>query len=422
MNNILFIIYTLGILIKHMSCYLFGISKMKCFMNAIKQLGEINIFYVKLFQTLSTNTYILDQEQITYLSSYTDNVPYSEEELDYSFIETIKHVSKIHNHSFEIDRIDNMVIPYRSGMIAVVYTGKINGEKVVIKVIRKGIFKKLNMALENVNFIINLLGYIPYIKIFNLNDIVSENREELLSQTNFKNELSNIKRMSYNCKNTDYIVIPDVYEEYTHENDNIIVMKFIEGNRLENIIDSDKDEYSFLVANFGIKCFLFNRFYHGDLHSGNILFIKKDGKYKLGILDFGICGELTRDEQDKFYRLFTLMGKSEDFIDVSEFFINNFISPKEKIDNLNIIDKTKIIDKLSYILKSTFTKGGAGAMDLYNISKFIYTFDLCLDRDFCRIEVALTVADSVSANLYYKSSYLNNLKKVIGGLTNIIEY
>ena len=422
MNNIQFILCSIWIFAKEGIYYLLSKPKAECFIDIVTQLGNINIFYIKLFQTLSTNTHILTQEQIIYLSSYTDNVPYCKEELDYSFIQTTKQVSKELKHSLEIDTTDGEIIPYRSGMIAVVYTGKINNERIIIKVIRKNVLNKLTDALENMNFLVNILSYIPYINILNIRDIVQENKELLLSQTNFNLEVSNIKQMSKNCKNTDYIVIPDVYEEYTQENNNMIVMKLIEGITLEEISDIDKDEYSLLIAKFGIKCLLFNRFYHGDLHSGNILFIKEGGNYKLGILDFGICGKITREEQEIFYNLFTLIGKSVDYMDVSKYFINNFVDPKDSIENLNKIYKIQLIIKIAHLCKLAFSEAGFGALDLYEISKLLNKYDLYLNRKFCRIEVALAVADSVSSQLYYESSYMINVKKIVGELNSIIEY
>ena len=57
---------------------------MKCFINIITSLGNLNIFYIKIFQSLSTNSYLLNEEQISHLTSYTDKVPYTLDELDFS--------------------------------------------------------------------------------------------------------------------------------------------------------------------------------------------------------------------------------------------------------------------------------------------------------------------------------------------------
>ena len=47
-------------------------------------------------------------------------------------------------------------------------------------------------------------------------------------------------------------------------------MEKIEGNKLEQVETEDKDKYSYLMAKFGIKCILYDSFYHADMHQGNV--------------------------------------------------------------------------------------------------------------------------------------------------------
>lgn len=420
MQNLIFILQTLSIIFREFIYYLFNRPKIKCFIHIITHLGNLNIFYIKIFQSLSTNSYLLNNEQISYLTSYTDKVPYTLDELDFSFIESIKNLSEDLGQDFELDTIDGKIIPYRAGMIAIVYTGKINNKKIIIKVIRKGIRKKIKKALRQINFLINIFAYAPYIKRYNFKNLILDNEKLLLSQTNFISEIQNIKRMHENCKNTDYIVIPYVYENYTYYDKNIIVMDYIEGERLEKVTDLDKDNYSLLVAKYGLKCLLFNRFYHGDLHAGNILFIRdEENNHKLGILDFGVCGELTREEQNEFYKLFVLIGKTDNYIDVAEFIIDNLVESKETIACLKEIERKDIIIAISLIAQQTFSNIGFGAAELYEISKLLDKYNLSLARNFCKVELALAISNSVSAKLTYKTSYIKNIKHVLKDITTI---
>jgi len=419
MSNLYFISQTLLIFFREFIYYLFNKSKLNCFIGIVTQLGKLNIFYIKIFQSLSTNSHILNEEQINYLTEYTDKVPYTTDELNTSFLESILELSNKLKHNFELDTVNNKIIPYRAGMIAIVYTGKINNKKVIVKVIRNNVRQKLEIALKQMNFIINILSYTPYIKRLNFKNLILENEKQLLLQTDFVNEVNNIKRMYNNCKNTDYIVIPSVYDDYTYYDNNIIVMDYIEGDRLESVLDLDKDKYSLLVANFGIKCLLFNRFYHADLHSGNILFIKdNDNNYKLGILDFGVCGELTKFEQNEFYKLFVLIGQTKDYIDVAEFIISNLVEPKTVIENLNEKQLHYIIIKLADISKTTFSNIGFGASELYEISHLLSKYNLMLSRNFCKVELSLAIANSVTSELCYKSTYIKNVKSILTQLSS----
>ena len=78
-------------------------------------------------------------------------------------------------------------------------------------------------------------------------------------------------------------------------------MSFIEGKKLSELDDVEKDKYCELLAKFGVKCVFFDGVYHGDLHQGNLIFMKDEDDYKIGILDFGVIGRITREQQNKFY-------------------------------------------------------------------------------------------------------------------------
>ena len=71
------------------------------------------------------------------------------------------------------------------------------------------------------------------------------------------------------------------------------------------------------MSKFIIKSLLFDGLYHGDLHAGNILFLENN---KIGILDFGIIGELTREEQNEYFEFFNYL-KDEDI----DSLINNLL-------------------------------------------------------------------------------------------------
>ncbi len=86
----------------------------------------------------------------------------------------------------------------------------------------------------------------------------------------------------------DYIKIPLVYQQ----TDNCIVMEYLDGVRLNEVQPADYETYARLVMKFGFITTIVHGFAHGDLHSGNILFMKD---HKIGIIDFGIVFELTEE-------------------------------------------------------------------------------------------------------------------------------
>ena len=78
LSNIIFLFKSLSILGEYYLLYWFNIDQQTRFENAVRQLSDINIFYTKLFQAISTNNHLLTKEQTEYLTRYTDDVPFAD--------------------------------------------------------------------------------------------------------------------------------------------------------------------------------------------------------------------------------------------------------------------------------------------------------------------------------------------------------
>ena len=75
-----------------------------------------------------------------------------------------------------------------------------------------------------------------------------------------------------------------------------------------------------------------------DLHQGNILFQKtddEDNPYKLGIIDYGIMGYITKEQQNNFYNFFMIVSDKK-YDECAKFTLEQFVEPREKIDNLSV--------------------------------------------------------------------------------------
>ena len=425
--DLIFVGQTLFIASKHYVKYALGYDSMKCFQQCACELGEINMFYLKALQTLSTNVNILSQEQIDFLSQYTDNVPYNDDEINRDVIKSFEEASmkKEPRFGYEVEFEQN-ASPIKSGLIALIYYAKLDSKPVIIKVMRQGIREQLRDALRKIDFFVSLISWLPIIRNLQLSDILSENHSSMISQTNFTNEKDNIIRMFNNCKNTDYINVPKVYPEFTEDNESIIVMSYLEGRKMDELEDGEKDEYSRLLAKFGIKCLLFNRFYHADLHSGNIVFMRDtQGNPQLGILDYGIMGEISKQEQHSFYNFFKSMASTRDNKTVADSVIIGMVQPLSALEKMASWDYNNLREDTGNIIGNILDqKRNFTPHDIYNINSVLRKYGLRLSRSFCRIEMSLAIADSVSSKLSHTSNYLENVKEVVKSMfdTNIVEY
>ena len=435
-----FLIKSIAILVVEYIKFLITRNQMSMVQNIAQQLAKENIFYVKIFQSLSSNNEFFTDESTEFLTQYTDRAPYTSSEINTSFIKTIDSIKKTHpEHAIVLTNLQ----PIQSGMVSIVYEAMMkNDKKVIIKVLRKGIREKLKEAMEYMEYSIRFFATVPFFKHLNLLDIFMENKATMMEQLDFNHEVENIKDMYEKNKYIDYVVVPKVYEEYTELNNDMIVMDYIDGIKLSDVMDKDKDVYSYLLAKFGIKCVLFDRLYHGDLHQGNILFMKekcdknnninnnnnKDGlddithetnhdtyNHKLGIIDYGIIGRLTKEEQNNYY-LFFKNFFHENYKDAALHIVNYLAEPKEKVEALEkdpekrdaLVKEIEIISEKACKEEKRFS-----IHEICGINEALSKYELKLSKSFCKIELSLAISDSVSKHLSYETTYMDNFEKAI---------
>jgi len=347
------------------------------FINRITHnLARINILYVKVFQAIVSNNHFIDEKTNNEIIKFTDNAPWDYSDTRFAELTNIR-------NDFHID-LDNGMYekPINSGMISLVFKGKYKKEgqegykKIVIKMKRNNIEAKLKEAIENLYFFVNIFNLIPQFKKYQISEIIKKNISIIKDQTNFAKEIQNMIRIKDNCKNLKYVVIPEVYQEVTDKYPNFIVMEFIEGMKINEIEENDYIAFLKQIIKFGIVTTLIQGFTHGDLHAGNIFFIKdeessnKKYSYKIGLIDFGIMYELNSSFKNMLFDI-----------------INNLftVSPKEtaiKLMNSKLIEPENAINLLPSICRDNIINITTGIIEEFiknpkkGNQKQIYTF-LC---------------------------------------------
>jgi predicted unusual protein kinase regulating ubiquinone biosynthesis (AarF/ABC1/UbiB family) len=144
--------------------------------------------------------------------------------------------------------------------------------------------------------------------------------------------------MQKNSNKLKYVKIPDVYDEVTLKFPNIILMEYIDGKTIQNIDKEDYDAYAKQVVKFVLVTLFMHGICHGDLHVGNILFIKDehDAKYpyKIGILDFGIVYKIEKTRDAFFYVFSNMCDKPPEEI-VENTMLSGIIEPVDCFKKLN---------------------------------------------------------------------------------------
>lgn len=403
-----------------------------CVIGLAEKLSEQSPIYVKILQALAGSNGLTSKRIQNFLKQFSEDVPYTSEDID--IVELHNYLEQIGKERPDMQIINVSPLPIHSGTISVVFEGvminssNINDKHkesetcvvpVAIKCVRKGIREQLGNALDDICFILKVLNYIPQVKELNITNIVNGNRDILLKQTSMNFELTSLTKIYNNFKGRDYVVIPKPYPYFTLNNDDILVMEKLEGLRIDEIKDdSDKHAYGNILSKFLLDAVIVDGSYHGDLHRGNIFFMKdaSDEKTvpKIGIIDFGIIINLSEFDTVLLKTFFIgLASKNYDDIADSLMFLTNL--NKISLDIINQETRNKIHQVVKDTLEKTCeSKDGFHADNFILINRIFIKHGVEVTPTFWHLEMAFAMNASISNMLDTKSkNFMNYIQDVV---------
>lgn len=408
-KNILFIINVTCVFVRQYILYKTGSLKYRdAIITTAEKLVEINVLCVKIFQAISLNNNYIDEETNQILLRYTDKAPYEEEDIDWLYV-----IECMSDFNITCERL----VPINSGMISVVFRCIKDGKDIVLKVKRRNIEEKINDGIKRVKFCLNIVSLFDYYYLTEICTVVNKNIDIIKQQINFYNEVGNIILFKNKCKYLNYVKIPEVYENVTYRYENIIAMEFIEGENINNIMIEDKKSYAKLMIKFALASILNFGLAHGDLHCGNIIFIKNDDnvvsensipKLQLGIIDLGIILKLDCDTKNAFIEIFSNIRK--DKLERSSIkLIENLIEPKNLLKKLPVKDKDYIIKIITDVFENIIkTKKAKQSLFFENFKLFntyfssnkeIKKLNIRPTDEFLKIQMAVAMFNGVILDL-----------------------
>jgi len=399
--------------------------------NIFYRLASVNILYIKLFQAIAHNNCFIDDFINSKLLLFTDKAPY-----DISDINYIDLISVINDYNLILK--DDIEYPLNSGMISLVYRAQDikTKENLIIKLKRNNIEDKLKFAISDIQFLVKLLSFLPYIQYMQLEELIKKNIEIIYNQTNFLQETENIIKMGNYCTNLKYIKIPQVKKNITIDYPNIIVMEYMEGNKLNDIQIKDYENFAVPIIKYGIVSTIIHGFTHGDLHSGNILFLKEEEDlkypYKIALIDFGLVYEIEDKYKSIFFDIISDIFNKDTKLTADKLLNSGILEPQNIKNSLpyyhyiNILDFTKkIIDETLFEYKT------ANQIQIYKFlfqlkdyiqSKNIANLGIKLSDLFMNLLLVLTMSHGVTLTLC-KDKFIFLSDKIINELfhTNLMK-
>ncbi len=384
-----------------------NLERLYLIQNITYKLQDLNIVYVKMFQSLCLDKNILNDDEQEFLIQYTDRVPYNSDDINYEILDILESKYNIH-----ID--NNTNIPVYSGIVGVVFKGyhrNDNNKKVVIKVLKNNIKQRLIQVFNEIEFITNIITYIPFLNNLNLHKLFLDNKESLLNQVNFIKEVTNIEIFKFKNQNLPEYRIPYVYKEITNSYNNIIVMENIKGltiNDIEKLDSSIKEEFAKLFVKFGIISILYNSAIHNDLHAGNVFFYINNinsglPQYQLGFIDFGICCFPSKNNQNSYYYYFYEMNINKKFDDEYKLdeLLSVIIEEKDKLNKLKNNNPKQYCffkEKSVNILKK-YSNINISSQFLIDLAVLFKKNNYNLSKEFNEICFGLKIIESFSLSL-----------------------
>jgi len=265
----------------------------RAFVSALVELGPT---FIKMGQAFSARADLLPPEYIDELSKLQDTIPPTPfEQIRPVLIEELGDDPE--NLYAELDPN-----PVASASIGQVYNARLlNGQQVVIKIIRPGALETFQRDLEILYDIADWASQRTAIgRRYDLHALLDEFAYTVRNEFDYLREARNADTFRKNFYGDPRVYIPRVYWELTTRQ--VITMERVSGLKLNDLAGLDqarinRPAVAENLMHFALRQIFEFGFYHADPHPGNF-FVQEDSS--LAVMDFGMVGRLTNQTKKAF--------------------------------------------------------------------------------------------------------------------------
>lgn len=304
---------------------------------ALEELGPV---FVKFGQILSTRRDLLPDDMAASLKDLQDRVPPFPGDAARNIIET-----SLGAPVSELFR-EFSVTPMASASVAQVHTATLlNGQEVVVKVLRPGIEKVIRQDLSLMYLMARLLEkYWTEGKRLHPVDVVADYDATIHDELDLQREAANASQLRRNFENSKLIYIPFIDWDYTRKS--VMVMERIHGIPIADVPALKAAGVNLKVlAEKGVEIFFTqvfrDSFFHADMHPGNIFVDASnpaDPRYIA--IDFGIVGTLAPDDQSYLARNLLAFFR-RDYRQVAQLHIQSgWVPPETRVNEFEAAIRT----------------------------------------------------------------------------------
>ena len=258
-----------------------------------RSLEELGPIFVKFGQMLSTRRDLLPDDVAQELAKLQDRVPPFPGTEARAIVE--RSLNKPVAELFE--SFDEQ--PHASASIAQVHLARLlNGQDVVVKVVRPGILKTIGRDIGLLYVVAELAErYWREGRRLRPREVVAEYEKTILDELDLLREAANASQLRRNFQDSKLLYVPEVYWPFCRRQ--VMVMERIHGIPISDVAELKRQGVDLKkLAERGVEIFFTqvftHSFFHADMHPGNI-FVSPEGRYIA--VDFGIMGTLSPVDQ-----------------------------------------------------------------------------------------------------------------------------
>lgn len=302
-------------------------------------LEDLGPTYVKFGQIMSMRSDMLPVEYTKELEKLRTEVA----PLDYSVIKQAieEELQQPIDEVFESISSE----PLGSASIAQVHRAVLlNGDKVVIKVQRPHIYEVMEADIMLLRRACKFFKFAAGTgELVDFREVINELWRTSQMEMNFNQEAENIEKFAAFQKDVKYVIVPEVYREYTTRQ--ILVMSDVGSLQVDHYEHLKEEGYVMKeiarkVADNFCKQILDDGFFHADPHPGNIYI----NNGKIAWVDFGMMSSITSDTQNVIFQAVQAI-LNDDIYELEQAFLM-LVNPEDEIDHVRLISQlTTIVEQ-----------------------------------------------------------------------------
>jgi ubiquinone biosynthesis protein len=264
-------------------------------------LDELGPTFVKFGQLLSMRPDVLPPDIIAELRGLQDDVR------PFPFEQAEQVIEADLGLSLERLFLDFEPVPIAAASIGQVHQAVLpNGRRVAVKVQRPGAPRQIEADLALLYQAARIAK--ERVRAFDFIDaraLVDEFARSIRQELDYRLEGRNAEAFRRNFAGHPHVRIPRVYWSYTRPR--VLTLEFLDGTQVadldpEVVPIEERRDLAYRMTETWMTMIFRDGFFHGDPHPANILVL--EGTDRIGLVDFGLAGNLTEEDMTKLTRLF----------------------------------------------------------------------------------------------------------------------